>query len=78
MDEVIPGPIFDASHGGQDEHADAQREPAPAPSAGTVETKLEVVVIPVADVERAKRFYGAWGGAWMGTSPTAPTGGRCR
>jgi catechol 2,3-dioxygenase-like lactoylglutathione lyase family enzyme len=25
--------------------------------AGTVETRLEVVVIPVADVERAKRFY---------------------
>jgi catechol 2,3-dioxygenase-like lactoylglutathione lyase family enzyme len=27
------------------------------PSAGTVETKLEVVVIPVSDVDRAKRFY---------------------
>jgi catechol 2,3-dioxygenase-like lactoylglutathione lyase family enzyme len=31
------------------------------PSAGTVETKLEVVVIPVSDVDRAKRFYGGLG-----------------
>ena len=28
-----------------------------APSAVTVETKLEVVVLPVSDVERSKRFY---------------------
>jgi len=28
-----------------------------APSAGSVDMKLEVVVIPVADVDRAKRFY---------------------
>ena len=28
-----------------------------APSEGTVDMKLEVVVIPVSDVERAKRFY---------------------
>ena len=28
-----------------------------APSAGRVDMKLEVVVIPVSDVERAKRFY---------------------
>src|SRR3712207_5194147 len=28
-----------------------------APSAGTVHMKLEVVVIPVSDVDRAKRFY---------------------
>ena len=28
---------------------------------GTVEMKLEVVVIPVSDVERAKRFYGRLG-----------------
>jgi len=31
------------------------------PSAGAVETKLEVVVLPVSDVERAKRFYGNLG-----------------
>jgi catechol 2,3-dioxygenase-like lactoylglutathione lyase family enzyme len=32
-----------------------------APSAGTVDMKLEVVVIPVSDVDRAKRFYGGLG-----------------
>jgi len=31
------------------------------PSAGMVDTKLEVVVIPVSDVDRAKRFYGSLG-----------------
>jgi catechol 2,3-dioxygenase-like lactoylglutathione lyase family enzyme len=31
------------------------------PSAGTVDTKLEVVVIPVSDVDRAKRFYQSLG-----------------
>jgi catechol 2,3-dioxygenase-like lactoylglutathione lyase family enzyme len=31
------------------------------PKARTVDFKLEVVVIPVADVERAKRFYGGLG-----------------
>jgi catechol 2,3-dioxygenase-like lactoylglutathione lyase family enzyme len=31
------------------------------PSAGTVDLKLEVVVIPVSDVDRAKRFYGSLG-----------------
>ena len=30
-------------------------------NAGTVDLKLEVVVIPVADVDRAKRFYGSLG-----------------
>jgi catechol 2,3-dioxygenase-like lactoylglutathione lyase family enzyme len=33
----------------------------PMPSAGIVDTKLEVVVIPVSDVDRAKRFYGSLG-----------------
>jgi catechol 2,3-dioxygenase-like lactoylglutathione lyase family enzyme len=32
-----------------------------APSAGTVDMKLEVVVISVSDVDRAKRFYGGLG-----------------
>ena len=31
------------------------------PSAGALEMKLEVVVLPVADVERAKRFYAGLG-----------------
>lgn len=33
----------------------------PAASAGTIETKLEVVVLPVSDVDRAKRFYAGLG-----------------
>ena len=32
-----------------------------SPSADTVDTKLEVVVIPVSDIDRAKRFYGSLG-----------------
>ena len=31
------------------------------PSVGMLDTKLEVVVIPVSDVDRAKRFYGSLG-----------------
>jgi catechol 2,3-dioxygenase-like lactoylglutathione lyase family enzyme len=31
------------------------------PSAGTIDMKLEVIVIPVSDVDRAKRFYGGLG-----------------
>jgi catechol 2,3-dioxygenase-like lactoylglutathione lyase family enzyme len=30
-------------------------------STGMVDTKLEVVIIPVSDVDRAKRFYGSLG-----------------
>ena len=33
----------------------------PTPTAGMVDMKLEVVVIPVSDVDRAKRFYGDLG-----------------
>jgi len=33
----------------------------PVSTVGTVEMKLEVVVIPVSDVDRAKRFYGGLG-----------------
>ena len=32
-----------------------------SPGAGTLDMKLEVVVIPVADVDRAKQFYGSLG-----------------
>ena len=28
------------------------------PKTGTIDMKLEIVVIPVSDVDRAKRFYG--------------------
>jgi catechol 2,3-dioxygenase-like lactoylglutathione lyase family enzyme len=37
----------------------------------SVDTKLEVVVIPVADVDRAKRFYGALG--WRLDADIAPS-----
>src|SRR5215831_19545447 len=33
----------------------------PIPSAGKIDLKLEVVVIPVSDVDRAKGFYGSLG-----------------
>jgi catechol 2,3-dioxygenase-like lactoylglutathione lyase family enzyme len=33
----------------------------PSPAAATLDHKLEVVVLPVADVDRAKRFYGGLG-----------------
>jgi catechol 2,3-dioxygenase-like lactoylglutathione lyase family enzyme len=37
---------------------DASRaDSSDGPGAGTVEMKLEVVVVPVSDVDRAKRFY---------------------
>jgi len=42
--------------------AETQREPAAAtPHATAVDMKLEVVVLPVSDVDRAKRFYGDLG-----------------
>ena len=37
----------------------------------TVDMKLEVVVIPVSDVDRAKAFYASLGGGSMPTSPPA-------
>jgi len=46
--------------------------PAPVASARTVETKLEVVVIPVSDVERAKRFYGGLGWRLDGDFTSGP------
>ncbi len=46
-------------HGGHNEqHTDrATNTPPTSPTAATVDLKLEVVVIPVSDVDRAKRFY---------------------
>src|SRR3954452_14692057 len=41
---------------------EASSEPASGDTGGvTVDLKLEVVVVPVADVDRAKRFYGRLG-----------------
>jgi len=45
------------------------------PTAGTVDLKLEVVVLPVSDVDRAKRFYEAWAGGSTPISPPVTTGG---
>src|SRR5580765_3979468 len=38
-----------------------QQSGAGVPTAATVDLKLEVVIIPVSDVDRAKRFYGSLG-----------------
>ena len=38
-------------------------EPTTHPSAPTIELKLEVIAIPVSDIDRAKAFYGALGWA---------------
>ena len=38
-----------------------EKQPAAIPTAARVDTKLEVVVIPVSDVDRAKRFYESLG-----------------
>ena len=40
----------------------------------TVDMKLETVVIPVSDVDRAKEFYEASGGGWTPTSATTTSG----
>ena len=48
---------------------------AAAPAAGTVEFKLEVVVLPVADVDRAKAFYEMLGWRLDATSQPATTTG---
>ena len=39
----------------------SNEQATPIPSVGMLDTKLEVVVIPVSDVDRAKRFYGSLG-----------------
>ncbi len=43
------------------------------PRARTGDMKLEVIVIPVSDVDRAKRFYGGLGWRSMPTSPPLTT-----
>lgn len=39
----------------------SNEHPTRTPTAGMVDMKLEVVIIPVSDVDRAKRFYGSLG-----------------
>ena len=59
----------------------AHDQGTPTPAAAAVDLKLEVIVIPVADVDRAKRFYESLGwrldadfshGDWRGMQLTPP------
>ena len=50
-------------------------EPASAVSAAKVDMKLEVVVIPVADVDRSKEFYRNSGGGSTSTSHSTTASG---
>jgi catechol 2,3-dioxygenase-like lactoylglutathione lyase family enzyme len=62
---MIPMAAADAiSHQPTEAMMSTQTRSEPAsqlPSAGTIGMKLEVVVLPVSDVDRAKRFYGGLG-----------------
>ena len=56
---------------------DQSSEPtSPTQTALGVEMKLEVVTLPVSDVDRAKSFYQSWDGGWMATLHSATTSGR--
>jgi catechol 2,3-dioxygenase-like lactoylglutathione lyase family enzyme len=60
----------------------SKEQAAELPRMGTVETKLEVIMVPVSDVDRAKRFYEGlgWrvdadfsaGGGWRAVQVTPP------
>ena len=41
-----------------------------------VEMKLEVVTLPVSDVDRPRASIRAWDGGWMATLHSATTSGR--
>jgi catechol 2,3-dioxygenase-like lactoylglutathione lyase family enzyme len=60
---------------------DVRRDDASAAASGKVDLKLEVVVIPVADVDRAKAFYGRLGWRLDKTPPgivqLTPPGSGC-
>jgi predicted enzyme related to lactoylglutathione lyase len=56
-------------------HSTRKQRATGVPTAATVDLKLEVVVIPVSDVDSAKRFYEGRGGGSMPTLPPARTGG---
>ena len=47
------------------------------PKARGVDMKLEVVVIPVSDVDRAKHFYASWAGGSTATSSAVTTSASC-
>jgi hypothetical protein len=48
------------------------------PEVGTIDMALEVVTVPVSDIDLAKRFYRAWDGGWTSTWPPATTSGLLR
>src|SRR5215831_15411951 len=60
----------------------SKEQAAELPGVGTVETKLEVIIVPVSDVDRAKRFYEGLGwrvdadfaarDGWRGVQVTPP------
>ena len=47
------------------------------PSAGKVDTKLEVITIPVSDIDRAKRFYEGLGWRLDADFSQVTAGGGC-
>jgi catechol 2,3-dioxygenase-like lactoylglutathione lyase family enzyme len=57
---------------------DLRSEPSTeVPVPATIDMKLEVVNVPVSDVDRAKRFYESLGWRWTATSPSARTSEPC-
>ena len=48
-----------------------------APAVGTIDMRLEVVTLPVSDVDRAKRFYQSLGWRLDTDFDSATTSGRC-
>jgi len=42
-----------------------------------MEYRLEVVVLPVPDVDKAKDFHRGWAGGWTPTSTASPATGSC-
>ena len=42
-----------------------------------MDIRLEVVVLPVSDVDRAKEFYVGLGGGWMPITSMVMTSGWC-
>ncbi len=56
---------------------DQSSEPtSPTQTALGVEMKLEVVTLPVSDVDRPRVSIRAWDGGWMATLHSATTSGR--
>ena len=61
-----------------DHHTDVSEQVTQKPTPATVDLKLEAVVIPVSDVDRAKRFYESLGWRLDADFPACGTGAGCR